>query len=98
MLVVGHDHGNMAVGSIILSVVPISKLIGTRKSEFAGTHPPANHGAWSVHAMPSAAVRGMHGWAIGPGSTYCNKRGGDTARFQNPCVPPMGIRQDFGSN
>ena len=37
MLVVGHDHGNMAVGSIVLSVVPIGKLIGTRKSEFAGT-------------------------------------------------------------
>ena len=39
MLVVGHDHGNMAVGSIVLSVVPIGKLIGTRKSEFAGTPP-----------------------------------------------------------
>ena len=37
MLVVGHDHGNMAVGSIVLSVVPIGKLIGTRKSEFAGS-------------------------------------------------------------
>ena len=37
MLVVGHDHGNMAVGSIVLSVVPIGKLIGTRRSEFAGT-------------------------------------------------------------
>ena len=41
MLVVGHDHGNMAVGSIVLSVVPIGKLIGTRKSEFAGTPPLA---------------------------------------------------------
>ena len=40
MLVLGHDHGNMAVGSIVLSVVPIGKLIGTRKSEFAGS-PPA---------------------------------------------------------
>ena len=39
MLVVGHDHGNMAVGSIVLSVVPIGKLIGTRKSEFAGSPP-----------------------------------------------------------
>ena len=39
MLVLGHDHGNMAVGSIVLSVVPIGKLIGTRKSEFAGTPP-----------------------------------------------------------
>ena len=41
MLVVGHDHGNMAVGSIVLSVVPIGKLIGTRKSEFAGSPPLA---------------------------------------------------------
>ena len=39
MLVLGHDHGNMAVGSIVLSVVPIGKLIGTRKSEFAGSPP-----------------------------------------------------------
>ena len=39
MLVLGHDHGNMAVGSIVLSVVPIGKLIGTRKSDFAGTPP-----------------------------------------------------------
>ena len=45
MLVVGHDHGNMAVGSIVLSVVPIGKLIGTRKSEFAGSPPLAmEHG------------------------------------------------------
>ena len=39
MLVLGHHHGNMAVGSIVLSVVPIGKLIGTRKSEFAGSPP-----------------------------------------------------------
>ena len=51
MLVVGHDHGNMAVGSIVLSVVPIGKLIGTRKSEFAGTSTPplAWPAAWPAH-------------------------------------------------
>ena len=48
MLVVGHDHGNMAVGSIVLSVVPIGKLIGTRKSEFAGT-PPLTWRCFSAH-------------------------------------------------
>ena len=55
MLVLGHDHGNMAVGSIVLSVVPIGKLIGTRKSEFAGTPPLAM--GWSF-AMRSIAARG----------------------------------------
>ena len=61
MLVLGHDHGNMAVGSIVLSVVPIGKLIGTRKSEFAGT-PPLTWVSWAVWpSIPSiwrrAAVR-----------------------------------------
>ena len=50
MLVVGHDHGNMAVGSIVLSVVPIGKLIGTRKSEFAGT-PPLARGTSPKHPV-----------------------------------------------
>ena len=48
MLVVGHDHGNMAVGSIVLSVVPIGKLIGTRKSEFAGTYTLAELSCCSI--------------------------------------------------
>ena len=47
MLVLGHDHGNMAVGSIVLSVVPIGKLIGTRKSEFAGTPPLSVVVSWT---------------------------------------------------
>ena len=50
MLVVGHDHGNMAVGSIVLSVVPIGKLIGTRKSEFAGS-PPLPRAAGSAQRV-----------------------------------------------
>ena len=52
MLVVGHDHGNMAVGSIVLSVVPIGKLIGTRKSEFAGTPPLTQSARHLAHRKP----------------------------------------------
>ena len=55
MLVVGHDHGNMAVGSIVLSVVPIGKLIGTRKSEFAGS-PPLPRAAGSAAAATTMLV------------------------------------------
>ena len=65
MLVLGHDHGNMAVGSIVLSVVPIGKLIGTRKSEFAGTPPLAMGAApiaYSVARYGFAAV--FHGAGI----------------------------------
>ena len=55
MLVVGHDHGNMAVGSIVLSVVPIGKLIGTRKSEFAGSPPLARA---RLPSLEYSAIRG----------------------------------------
>ena len=66
MLVVGHDHGNMAVGSIVLSVVPIGKLIGTRKSEFAGSPPLAQQRHSPPPALPPLVWARKHGRAVEP--------------------------------
>ena len=63
MLVLGHDHGNMAVGSIVLSVVPIGKLIGTRKSEFAGTPPLPKRPRYGWKAL-SKGFRSVYRFAI----------------------------------